>query len=116
MYHLLDLLRKSRAVSRLDIITFIDEEDVQVLSVKTTLNDDSLLFVRELITADESKYSYHWQSKNGKLICRWDNAPHYPSIATHPHHKHEGMRENVVPSRELTLEVVLYIIEKQILE
>ena len=116
MYHLLDLLRKSKIVSRLDIINFVDEENIQILSVKAELGDDSVLFVRELITPSESKYAYHWQTKSGKLICRWDNAPHYPHLATSPHHKHEGTKENVAPSREITLETILPIIEKRLRE
>ena len=114
MYHLLDLLRKSKVVSRLDIINFVDEEDIQILSVKADLSDGSVLFVRELITQSESKYSYHWQTKNGKLICRWDNAPHHPHLATSPHHKHEGAKQNVAPSQEITLETVLPVIERRI--
>lgn len=114
MYHHLDLLRRSKIVSRLDIISFVDEGDIQVFCVKATLNDGSALFVRELITASESKYSYHWQTKNGALICRWDNAPHYPRLATSPHHKHEGKQENIMPSHEITLEAALAIIEKRV--
>ena len=113
MYHILDLLRKSKIVSRLDVINFVDEEDIQILSVKAYLKDGSALFVRELITPSESKYSYHWQTKNGTLICRWDNAPHYPHLATSPHHKHEGAKENVAPSHEITLEAALSVIEKR---
>ena len=38
------------------------------------------------------KYSFHWQDKTGKLMQRWDNAPHYPNLPNSPHHihKHDG--------------------------
>ena len=51
--------------------------------------DGSVLFFRQVVL-DESyfKYAYHWQDANGNIICRWDNAPHWPDIATYPHHKH----------------------------
>jgi len=114
MYHLLNLLQKSKIVSDLDILNFVDEEDIQVLYVRATLIDKSILFVRELATKTESKYSYHWQSKTKKLICRWDNAPHYPNVKTFPHHKHDGSKQNVLPSKEITLEKVLEVIEKRI--
>lgn len=114
MYSLLNLLRKSKIVTDLDIINFIYEEDIQVFYVRAILVDGSILFVRELITKSESKYSYHWQTKTKKLICRWDNAPHYPHLETFPHHKHEGKQENVLPSRETTLEKVLKTIERKI--
>lgn len=114
MYYLLNLLQKSKIVSDLDILNFIDEEDIQVFYVKATLIDKSILFIRELTTITESKYSYHWQTKGGKLIYRWDNAPHYPEIKTFPHHKHKGSKQNVLPSEEITLEEALKVIEKRI--
>jgi hypothetical protein len=33
-------------------------------------------------------YAYHYQDAEGKLIFRYDNAPHHPGVPTHPHHKH----------------------------
>jgi len=114
MYYLLNLLQKSKIIADLDILNFVDEEDIQVFYVKATLIDKSILFVRELATSTESKYSYHWQTKTGKLICRWDNASHYPNIKTFPHHKHQGSKQNVHPSEEITLEKVLEVIEKKI--
>lgn len=36
------------------------------------------------------RYSYHYQDESGELIFRYDNAPHYPNLPTHPHHKHVG--------------------------
>ena len=114
MYYFLNLLQKSKIVSDLDILNFVDEEDIQIFYVKVSLIDKSILFVRELATTTESKYSYHWQTKTGKLICRWDNAPHYPYLKTFPHHKHKGSKQNVLPSEEITLEKVLKAIEKKI--
>lgn len=29
---------------------------------------------------------------SGRLIKRWDNAPHHPELDTFPHHLHEGDR------------------------
>lgn len=114
MFYLLNLLQKSKIVSRLDILNFVDEEDVQVFYVKAVLVDKSIFFVRELSTSTESKYSYHWQTKTGKIICRWDNAPHHPNIKTFPHHKHKGSKQNVLPSEEITLEKVLEALKKRI--
>lgn len=31
-------------------------------------------------------YSFHWQQQDGKLLKRWDNAPHHPEITTFPDH------------------------------
>ena len=46
-----------------------------------------------------TKYSYHWQTERGKLIKRWDNAPHHPEIATSPHHFHTTKK--VLPHNEI---------------
>ena len=44
-------------------------------------------------------YSFHWDHTvlDGG-IHRWDNAPHYPSIETHPHHFHDSRETNVTSS------------------
>ncbi|MEK7541446.1 MAG: DUF6516 family protein [Patescibacteria group bacterium] len=114
MYHLLDLLQHSAAVRRVQIIHFVDEEDVQLLHARAELTDDSVLFVRELATADDSKYAYHWQDARGALICRWDNAPHHRRMTTFPHHKHIGSKNRIEPSVGILLERVLAEIEKRI--
>lgn len=36
------------------------------------------------------KYSFHWQDAQGRLIRRWDNAPHHPGLPNAPHHIHEA--------------------------
>lgn len=114
MYQLLKLLQDCEIIKDLDILNFVDEEDIQVLYVKATLIDNSILYIRELNTIAENKYSYHWQTRTGKLICRWDNAPHYPEIKTFPHHKHERAPENILSSEEITLEKVLKVILKRL--
>ena len=114
MYHLIELLRKSKVVARLDILHFVDEEDIQVFSAKATLRDSSFFYIRELTTKTDIKYSYHWQTQVGKLICRWDNAPHHRSVQTFPHHKHQGNERSVLPSKEVTLEQILIVIDKQL--
>ncbi|HLD42080.1 MAG TPA: DUF6516 family protein [archaeon] len=36
-----------------------------------------------------------FQAENGKIIKRWDNAPHHPEIKTFPDHVHMGSEEIV---------------------
>lgn len=50
-------------------------------------------------------YSYHVQTAQGKLIKRWDNAPHHIEIATFPHHLHDG--NNIYEAKPATLVAVL---------
>lgn len=33
-------------------------------------------------------YRYHLQDAQHTLVCRWDDAPHYPDLPTCPHHCH----------------------------
>lgn len=35
-------------------------------------------------------YKFHYQDKDGNLIFRYDNSPHYPHLPTFPAHKHSG--------------------------
>lgn len=63
-------------------------------------------------TLEVSKYRHHWQANDGRLLKRWDNAPHYPTIATFPHHLHDGAEDHVVPHPAITgPEVLEYILE-----
>ncbi|MBM4401784.1 MAG: hypothetical protein FJ044_00880 [Candidatus Cloacimonetes bacterium] len=82
------------------------------IKIRAELGDNSLLFVRESYTPTFRKYAYHWQDKKGKLICRWDNAPHYPKIKTHPFHKHK--KDEVMETTAISLEEILKEIEKSV--
>jgi hypothetical protein len=103
--HIIAALRRSPLVKDLTVIEVVEEESVQFLRARAELIDGSLLHVRELFFPDHSKYSYHWQTQTGKLLLRWDNAPHHPEVSTHPDHKHE--RDQVVPSMRVSAEEVL---------
>jgi hypothetical protein len=71
------------------------------LRVRLRLADDSLFEISEALVVREGEltwlsYRYHWQDVAGRLIFRYDDAPHYPEIETFPHHKHIG--ESVIAS------------------
>ncbi|MEN4017429.1 MAG: DUF6516 family protein [Methanobacterium sp.] len=42
------------------------------------------------IGKERPKYRFNLMDKNGRIIFRYDNAPHHnhPNISTFPHHKH----------------------------
>jgi hypothetical protein len=48
-------------------------------------------------------YRHHWMTPQGHLRVRWDNAPHFPSLSTFPHHIHEGNESQVVPGRPMSI-------------
>lgn len=65
------------------------------LRIRVRLADNSVLEISEALTLEEGaltwlSYRYHWQDATGRLILRYDNAPHYPGIESFPHHKHVG--------------------------
>lgn len=78
--------------------------DIQLHDLSIHFIDESILYVKEIITPEERKYSYHWQDKNQKLITRWDTAPHHKYLDTFPHHKHDP---DPAPSKEITLKDIL---------
>ncbi|RCV64506.1 hypothetical protein C5S53_08510 [Methanophagales archaeon] len=57
------------------------------------------------------KYAYHWQRKDGKLIKRWDNAPHHKGLETYPDHIHVG--ESVYSHENMDIKRVLDILEEE---
>ena len=60
-----------------------------------------------------TKYSFHWQSSDGRLRKRWDNAAHHPEVSTHPQHVHEGEEENVLPHGPIRAEEVLAVLSAE---
>lgn len=40
----------------------------------------------------ERTYYYGYYDCQGTRIFQYDNAPHHPYLATHPHHIHKGAR------------------------
>ena len=88
MHKTLTLLKTSPIIKNYDILDFKSGKEFYYIKAKTTLQDDSNLFIREFISSSKYIYAYHWQAKNGHIIMRWDNAPHHPNLETFPHHKH----------------------------
>jgi len=77
-----------------------DGNDIR-LRAHVTFFDGSMLHIRQVVLDGVMlKYAYHWQTPDGDLILRWDNARHWEAVPTHPHHKHSrecsGIR--VLPS------------------
>ncbi len=104
---MLDLLDQySRIVKDFRVLSYEQEGETYRLKMEISFIDDSTMFLKEYIFENRvRKYSYHWADSGGVLICRWDNAPHWKSIPTFPHHKH--VENEVVESIETTAEDVL---------
>lgn len=76
--------------------------------------DGSVLEFMEYINKEEPlKYRFHLMDEGGRMIFRYDNAPHH-HVSTYPHHKH--VPEGVVGSKAVKIIEVLGEIEKLIVE
>jgi len=69
--------------------------DRAVIRVILQFYDRSQLSIRERVDTERSypsriHYSYHYCDTRGVTIFRYDNSPHYPTLSTHPDHKHIG--------------------------
>jgi hypothetical protein len=80
--------------------------------------DGSLLHLREFVNVEHGieryMYAYHYQRSNGALVFRYDNSPHFPTLSTFPHHKHESNETNVIASSAPELQTILAEIQRVI--
>ncbi len=92
-------------------VTQLDREGPDLrLKASVLFKDGSQLHIRQVVLDGLLlKYAYQWQSENGELISRWDNAQHWPAIATFPHHKHLVTNGEimVLPSQGADLSLVM---------
>jgi Family of unknown function (DUF6516) len=95
------------------------EEDatgqIGFMRYRLTLSNDDLLELTERIEVRAraivvTKYRHHWQDHTGRLIKRWDNAPHYPHVPSFPHHLHDGAEDNVVEHPPVDALQILHLI------
>ncbi len=100
-----ELLSASPAVRDIEIIrrTLRDTEWEKILHYRyrVLLSDGGLVEMSERLVeirgvVTTTKYRHHWQDERGRLLKRWDNAPHQPGIETFPNHLHDGAEEQVV--------------------
>lgn len=96
-----ELLSTSPMVSAVEIIrrSVRDTGMEKVLNYRyrATLTDGGLIELGERTVEIQGEmvvttYRHHWQDSSGRLIKRWDNAPHHPELDTFPHHLHEEDR------------------------
>jgi len=109
---LLDLARRyADLVEGIEVERFRVVGESYELRARVSLKDGSQVLVKEYLFLDGTrKYAYHWQDHHGRLISRWDNAPHWRELASYPHHRHVGASGVVEVSEVRTLdEVFAYI-------
>lgn len=97
------------------VINYEEEGETYVLQVVAVLCDNSRLEIRDYLFADgDRKYAYQWMNPDGSLRQRWDNAPHWPNLATAPHHAHLPDRQMPEPSNITNLEDLLAFLAQAI--
>ncbi len=86
------------------------------IRINAILKNDDQLEIFIYISVDGNiktdKYRFHWQNKSGKLIKRWDNAPHHRKLETFPHHIHKD--GNVYHHQHIDIINLLRYLEKEI--
>lgn len=71
--------------------------------------------VKDIEVKAKIKYRYQYMDPDGKLIFRYDNAPHHPELSGFPNHKHH--ESGIVPCVEPALsEILMEIAERDRLE
>lgn len=111
---MLDLIARFKHYIRTFHVLLYEQEGESLrLKAELTMVDNSTVRVKEYLFANQiRKYAYHWVDETGELICRWDNAKHWPNLPTFPHHKHTN--QGVFESTETSLGDVLMCIKEKI--
>ena len=101
-----------------------DEQDIHIAYLKGVIDliDGSTLFFAQYVLIEGAssdqinrvKYRYHWQAPQGETRYRWDNARHYPGLATFPDHIHVGPKEEAREHGPADLWQVMRQIEREI--
>lgn len=90
------------------------------IRVRLTLSNGDFVEASEFFAISPSgiqqqRYRYQWMdATKTQLRKRWDNAPHFPEIATFPHHVHVEQEEDVFPSAMLGILDLISILESSL--
>ena len=99
VYEVLVVLEAHPLVSRIKIV-HLDETPTGTLEVKIRCRIAGQQQFQIWLHQRVSTLDYAYQLFTSVPLLRWDNAPHYPAIATAPHHFHD--EHNHVSSSPLT--------------
>jgi hypothetical protein len=110
-------LRQTVQISEIvePIVCVASDDSNGLIRCRIIFRDDSYLDLYEVVSTElgypvRVHYAYTY-IRQGRRVFRYDNAPHHPEIATHPHHKHIGPTDRLAPADQLTLRQVLAEIE-----
>jgi len=69
LQEIINFLKSSKLIRSYEVLEFFDEVTAKLIKIKANLNDGSILYIRELVKADASNYSYHWQEGRPRKIA-----------------------------------------------
>ncbi len=106
----------SPQVASFEILDEFIEQSYGFIRVKGKTSDGKTFEAFEYVIEKEKtlsfeSYSFHLQDKKGRLIKRWDNAPHHKETATYPFHLHDGKK--VIASRALNFSEFIKYFEEE---
>ncbi|MFD2573868.1 DUF6516 family protein [Spirosoma soli] len=112
----LDLLANDPLVSQYEVLHYEHTPAKFQVKLRVTFTDQSVLFTNDYLSPAKRKYAFQWQRIDSTWLIRWDNAPHFPKLASFPHHKHDyrSGSELVTASHDITLAEVLNYIQNQL--
>ena len=87
----------------------IDVNECYVRGILTLTGGFELHIAEYVVTEPvltRPKYRYHLQTSAGKLVSRWDNAPHHPTVSAFPGHCHDD-QGGVHPASSMNVPNVL---------
>ena len=94
------------------ILRHDQKENTVLIKLRIELVDGSILHMKEYTDLYTRNYAFHWQQADDTWLVRWDNAHHFPKLASFPHHQHDYRtgEEIVNDSFDISLiEVLEYI-------
>ncbi len=88
LFKIVNYLKSIEFISSIHVVFLDDSLQRSICKLRCSLLPSRYkLDVRLIQTENEIIYSY--QLFHDRPIIRWDNAPHFPSVTTFPHHFHD---------------------------
>ncbi|MBX3001241.1 MAG: hypothetical protein KF893_22160 [Caldilineaceae bacterium] len=95
------------------VVRYEQEGSSYLLQLSAILADDSRLELPDYLFTDGSRtYAYQWIESDNRLRRRWDNAPHWPTISTTPHHCHLADQVMPEPSTVTNIEELMLFLQR----
>jgi hypothetical protein len=96
LYTKLKVIAESEYNNIITSTKIIGKRSVGSVKLRIFFKDKTFL---DIWLSPSGKYSYHWEQRPQRgRIYRYDNAPDFPHIKTHPHHIHNGDEKTIYPS------------------